>query len=190
VADTPAPVVERSRLERLLGETEPVRRALYPVVVCVVALLVAYGLLDAERVPLWLALAVAILGPGSIEAARAVAWAPATVADYGAGWHEALAGEYRRGVHDGMTAAHERTPDEVAHELLDDTPGQHAVDRPRGDLDATGLLPRVDDATVPRDPATGLLRAPSRAQRCREVEDGRRCALPREHGGPHHMSTG
>jgi hypothetical protein len=172
VADeqTPAP---RSTLERLLGDTEPVRRALYPIVVAVVALLVAYGLLDAERVPLWLALAVAVLGIGGTEAARRVAYAPATVAEYGAEWHRALADEYERGVADGM-----RAPAEV----IDDEPGQHAVDREPGE--PTEALPA-------QDAPTGLLmRAPSRATRCREVDGGRRCVLARDHEGPHHMTTG
>jgi hypothetical protein len=168
VADetTPAP---RSPLERLLGDTEPIRRALYPVVVAVVALLVAYGLLDAERVPLWLGLAVAILGPGGIEAARRVAYAPATVRDYGAGWREALDEEIAR-----------REALEVrALEQLDE-PGQHAADRG----EATEQLEA-------QDAPTGLLmRAPSRATRCREVDGGRRCVLAREHPGPHHMTTG
>jgi hypothetical protein len=175
VTDTPAPADDRSRLEKLLGDTEPVRRALYPVVVAVVALLVAYGLLDAETVPLWLALAVAVLGTGGIEGARRVAWAPATVATFGAEWRAALEDEYARGV----TAGLQRTPEIVAAEILDDEPGEHAVDRVR-----------VDDAAVQREAPTGILRAPSRATRCREVDDGRRCVLAREHAGPHMMTAG
>jgi hypothetical protein len=159
---------ERTTLERLLGDTEPIRRALYPVVVAVVALLVAYGLLDAQRVPLWLGLAVAVLGPGGIEAARQVAYAPATVAEYGAGWHAALADEYTRGVADGQHP-----------EVVDDVPGEHAADRGE-----------PTDALEAQDAPTGLLmRAPSRATRCREVDDGRRCVLARDHFGPHHMTT-
>lgn len=164
MADTPGPVDQRSALERLLGDTEPVRRALYPIVVCVVALLVAYGLLDAERVPLWLALAVAILGPGSIEAARAVAWAPATQRAVAAQWRDAYEHEVAR-------------REQLEADLLDE-PGQHAADRAR-----TEQLPA-------QAAATGFMRAPSRAMRCREVDASRRCVLTRDHEGPHKMTTG
>lgn len=162
-------------LERVLGSSEPIRRALYPVVLAIAGLLVAYGVVDAERVPLWIALAVAVLGPGAVEAARAVAYSPATVDDQTQAWRAELENEYARGVAAGL----ERTPDRVAHELLDDEPGQHAADRPREDDAATGLI------VVPRlQPAT------TRASRCREVENGRRCALTRDHDGPHHLTTG
>jgi hypothetical protein len=164
---TPVP----SALERVLGETEPVRRALYPVVVCVVALLVAYGLLDAERVPLWLALAVAVLGIGGTEAARAVAYAPATYTGDAETWRAALTEERAR-------------REALETELLErDEPGAHAADRARGDVDATGVIPA-------QEAPTGLMRAPSRAMRCREVDEGRRCLLTRDHEGPHKMPTG
>jgi len=178
MTDQPATGDGRSALERILGDTEPVRRALYPVLVAVVGLLVAYGLLDAERVPLWLALGVAVLGVGGTEAARHVAYAPATVVEYGRGWQAALDDEYARGVAAGL----ERTPERVAQEILDDDPGEHAVDRVR-DEDATGQLEA-------QDAPTGLMRAPSRATRCRTVEEGRRCYLTRDHEGPHLMTTG
>lgn len=171
------PAPRPSILERLLGDTEPVRRALYPVVVTVVALLVAYGLVDAETVPLWLALAATVLGVGGTEAARRVAYAPATVVAYGASWHAALDDEYARGVADAL----ERTPERVAHEVLDDEPGEHAAPEPAPATptgEPTAALER-------QDAPTGLMRAPSRATRCREVDDGRRCVLTRDHTGPH-----
>lgn len=65
--------------ERVLGNTEPVRRAVYPMVAAVVALLVFYDRLSAESVPLWLGLAVAVLGIGGTELARQGAYAPRTV---------------------------------------------------------------------------------------------------------------
>lgn len=178
----------RTPLERLLGDTEPIRRALYPVVVAVVALLVAYGLLDAETVPLWLALAVAVLGPGGIEAARRVAWAPATVGRYAEDWQAALADEYARGLADGF----ERTSG------VHDEPGEHAAPEVRtadgAEVDA--YLERAEQPGEPteglerQDAPTGLMRAPSRATRCREVDDGRRCVLTRDHSGPHSMPSG
>jgi len=169
VADEPS-TPSPSTLERLLGESEPVRRALYPVVVAVCALLVAYGLLDAERVPLWLALAVAVLGPGGIEAARRVAWAPATVGAYAVQWRSALENEYARGIEDGLRHA---------AEVGNDEPGEHAADRG----EPTEALPA-------QEAPTGLMRAPSRATRCREIDEGRRCKLTRDHDGPHLMTTG
>lgn len=165
VAQTdPAPNV----LERVLGQTEPVRRALYPVVVAVLALLVAYGILDDNLVPVWLGVAAALLGTGGIEAARRVAWAPATVVAEANAWQAALDDEYARGVADAVG----RTPEKVAAEVLDDEPGEHAAPEPEP------------------EPATGMMTAPSRATRCREVDDGRRCLLTREHTGPHMMTTG
>jgi len=126
---TEPPAAPRTLLERLLGDTEPVRRALYPVLVAVVALLVFYGRLDAGSVPLWLALAVAALGIGGTEAARAVAYSPATV---------------------GVVAE-----DEFAR----------------------GKLVARYESYGEHDP-----------NRCREVEDGYRCALGRGHAGPHKMT--
>lgn len=50
---------------------EPVRLYLYGVLLAVLALLVAYGVLTAELVPVWVALVTAaVLAPG-IEKARA-----------------------------------------------------------------------------------------------------------------------
>lgn len=191
MTDNPSPA-RPSTLERLLGDTEPVRRALYPVVVAVVALLVAYGLIDAETVPLWLALAVTVLGIGGTEAARAVAYAPATVADEAHAWQAALDDEYARGVADAL----ERTPDQVAAEVLDDEPGEHAApeayDTGSPDEVGPGFVPMRTEPTGPAteyleraELPTGLMRAPSRADRCREVDDGERCMLQRDHAGPH-----
>lgn len=47
-----------------------VRAYLYPVVLAVVPLLVAYGLISAEVAPLWVALGTALLGLGTATAYR------------------------------------------------------------------------------------------------------------------------
>ena len=47
-----------------------VRDWLYPVVVAVVALAGGYGLIADEMIPLWIALAAAILGTGTATAYR------------------------------------------------------------------------------------------------------------------------
>lgn len=67
-------------LERL-RETNPVRLALYPVAVAVVALLVWYGLVAEQAAPLWLALVAAALSAAGTEAARASVDSPRTVAE-------------------------------------------------------------------------------------------------------------
>jgi hypothetical protein len=46
---------------------EPVRVYLYSVLVAVLALLLAYGLVEADKVPLWLGLAASVL---AVEGAR------------------------------------------------------------------------------------------------------------------------
>lgn len=50
--------------------SEPVRTYLYPVLVAVVGILVAYGVIDQEQSVLWIALGAAALGVPAIEAAR------------------------------------------------------------------------------------------------------------------------
>lgn len=50
---------------------EPVRKYLYGLLAPVVAVLVAYGVVDSESAPLWIALATAVLGVGAVETARA-----------------------------------------------------------------------------------------------------------------------
>lgn len=50
---------------------EPVRLYLYGVLLAVLALLVGYGILAAELVPLWIALATALVMAPGIEKARA-----------------------------------------------------------------------------------------------------------------------
>lgn len=107
-------------VEWLLGDTEPVRRALYGVLVPAVALLVAYGVLADVRAPLWIALGTAILGPAATESARAIAWSPRTAVEYGERWQEHAEAEYARGVNTAL----ERTPEIVADEV-----GEHAADR-------------------------------------------------------------
>lgn len=91
-------------------ELSPVRLALYPVVVIVVALLVAYGVVAAERAPLWLALAAAVLGVTGTEAARRVAYSPNTVAAIRSRWVDHARSEYARGVADAV----HQTPDRIA----------------------------------------------------------------------------
>ena len=50
---------------------EPVRVWIYSVLVALVAVLVAYGVIDSEQAPLWIALGAAVLGVAGTEAARA-----------------------------------------------------------------------------------------------------------------------
>lgn len=50
---------------------EPVRAYLYGVYVAVLLLLLAYGIVTAELLPLWLGLGAAILAVPAVEAARA-----------------------------------------------------------------------------------------------------------------------
>lgn len=126
---TPAPGL----LERLLGQTEPVRRALYPAIVAAVALLVFYGRLDPNSVPLWLALAVAVLGIGGTEAARHVAWSPRTVnrtvTHYVEAWQAHAEDEFARGLGEAAT---ERTPDQLAAQTAElRAQGAHRPDRCR-----------------------------------------------------------
>jgi hypothetical protein len=52
---------------RRLQLTEPVRLALYPVLVALLALAVAYGLVSDDVAPLWEALAAAVLGVGGLQ---------------------------------------------------------------------------------------------------------------------------
>lgn len=94
------------------GETEPVRRALYPTAVAVVALLVGYGVLSTHLAALWLAVVAAVLIPGAAELARGGAWAPASVGD-------AVAEARKEAFADGVRAMTRRTPDQVATEVLD-----------------------------------------------------------------------
>lgn len=49
---------------------EPVRRYLYGLLVPLAAVLVAYGIVDNESAPLWIALATAVLGVPAVESAR------------------------------------------------------------------------------------------------------------------------
>jgi hypothetical protein len=95
-------------------ELSPVRLALYPVLLAVVALLVGYGVIDGERAALWIAAGTALLGISGVEAARKVAWSPATVTRLNAEWtREATewqahsVDEYARGARDALHA----TPD-------------------------------------------------------------------------------
>ena len=65
-------------LERLWA-TEPVRTALYAVIVLVVGMLVARGVIVESLVPVILAGVAGALGVAGTEVARSIAWAPATV---------------------------------------------------------------------------------------------------------------
>ena len=55
---------------RRLRASEPVRLYLYGVGLAVLGLLVAYGIVAAAFLPLWVALLVALLGVPATEAAR------------------------------------------------------------------------------------------------------------------------
>lgn len=127
--DEPAP--RPGLLERLLGDTNPVRRGFYSVTIAVVALLVFYGRLDPNSVPLWLALAVAVLGIGGTEAVRAVAWAPRsvgrTVTRYAEAWRDHAEEEYARGVAVGEGS---EPPEHLPTTELR-MPGAHRPDRCR-----------------------------------------------------------
>lgn len=54
-----------------MGRFEPVRVWLYGLIAPIVAVLVAYGVVDDEAAPLWIALATAVLTIAGAEAARA-----------------------------------------------------------------------------------------------------------------------
>jgi hypothetical protein len=103
-----------------LGDTEPVRRALYPVAAAVVALLVGYGVLSDATAVLWLGLAAAVLIPVGTEVARSAAWAPGSVDDRDLDWYARLDRwrdyEYERGLADAAVAL--------------DEPGEHAAPEP------------------------------------------------------------
>jgi hypothetical protein len=94
-----------SLLERWQA-TEPIRVALYPVALAVVALLIGYGVLTVERAQLWLALVVAVVSGGlpimGAELARRTAWAPATVRSTVDEWREH---EYAEGYADATELA-------------------------------------------------------------------------------------
>lgn len=97
----------------------PVRLALYPVVLALVLLLVGYGAVAAEKAPLWLALAAAVLGVTGTETARRVAYSPNTVAVIRSRWAEHATSEYARGVADALHS----TPDGTAHPQCRDVRG-------------------------------------------------------------------
>lgn len=54
-----------------LAKSEPVRLYLYSLLAPVLAILVAFGVVDSEAVALWIALGTAVLGIPAIELARA-----------------------------------------------------------------------------------------------------------------------
>lgn len=92
------------------AELSPVRLALYPAVLALVLLLVGYGVIAAERAPLWLALAASVLGVAGTEGARKIAYSPNTVAAIRSRWADHAASEYARGVADAVHS----TPDRLA----------------------------------------------------------------------------
>lgn len=57
-------------LLKLLHESNPVRLYVYSLLVPVLAVLVAFGVVDATQVPLYIALGTAILGVAATETAR------------------------------------------------------------------------------------------------------------------------
>ena len=69
-------------MTRLLAR-EPVRVYLYGLGAAVLLLLVAYGIVEDSKAPLWLGLLVALLGIPGVEAARARV-TPVQVDDAGA----------------------------------------------------------------------------------------------------------
>ena len=109
-----------------LGELEPIRRALWPVAVAVVALLGGYGLLTGELALLWLGVLAALLGIGGAEVARSSAWAPESVRELRRGIARNVDDEleltareaYARGVRDALA----RSPERVAAEVRQDDP--------------------------------------------------------------------
>jgi hypothetical protein len=121
-----------------LGDTEPVRRALWPVAVAVAALLVGYGVLTEHLAVLWLGVAAAILIPAGGEFARSVAWSPGSVDERDLEWYERLDKwrdyEYERGLADGTGAG--------------DEPGEHAAPEPPAP--ATEQMRAVRPAPPPR----------------------------------------
>lgn len=53
-----------------MARTEPVRLYLYPVLTAVLGVLVYYGVVEADAVPLWTVLIGAVLAVGGVEVAR------------------------------------------------------------------------------------------------------------------------
>lgn len=95
---TPLTLLERWRA------AEPVRLALYPVIVSFVAWLVYRGLIVASEAPLILAVIAGLLGTAATEVARSQVDSPATVA-------ERDRAAYAAGVRDALRA----TPDSIAN---------------------------------------------------------------------------
>lgn len=106
-----APTTGPNRLVALWRDLEPVRLRLYPVVVALVAILVARGVIAADESLLWLGLAAALFGVAGTELARRAVDSPATVNAYGHAWQSyagsLAADEYARGARDALHA----TPD-------------------------------------------------------------------------------
>lgn len=50
--------------------SEPVRAYLYPILVAIIGVLVAYGIIDSEQAAVWTAVGVAVLGVAGVETAR------------------------------------------------------------------------------------------------------------------------
>jgi hypothetical protein len=69
--EDPTPAPEPAGVLARLQAAEPVRLYLYSALVPVVAVAVAYGLLDGSQALLWLAVGAAVLGVPATEAARA-----------------------------------------------------------------------------------------------------------------------
>lgn len=109
MAEHRAPDLEGGPLARW-RELSPVRTALYPVALAVVALLVGYGVVAEARAGLWIALVTAVLMPAGIEVARRAAWSPNSVREVRQSWAEYSRDEYARGVADALHS----TPDRAA----------------------------------------------------------------------------
>jgi hypothetical protein len=139
-----------SWLERWRAQ-EPLRLYLWTIASALVAAALVAGWLTAELAVAVTGVVAAVLMVGGTAAARREAYAPATVDRL---LEEQHALSFRQGVQEGLHVLEERAvqlPDTVEH-------------------------------PVP-EPQTALLRAQpgvgGRVARCRHVEDGRRCTLPR-----------
>jgi len=64
------PDYEKGTNVSFFAKTEPIRRYLYGLLAPVLAVLVVYGVVDENTVPLWVALGAAVLVPTGVELAR------------------------------------------------------------------------------------------------------------------------
>lgn len=134
--------------------TEPVRVALYPVAVALVALLVGYDLVTPERAPLWLAVVAAVAGGGlpilGAEVARRQAWSPATVRRTVDEWREH---EYGEGWNDGAEITRREFTTPTAEPLPATVESPEARPEPlEPEHPATAEIPRLSRGVPPSTP--------------------------------------